>query len=221
MTSRTIAVITSLYLGLVYSSTSLLADSDLTQIVDFEDVSVRPSTGTPSNSISSRGFNFRATTRLRRNNRFATPDNGSTHLSMSDFYGANRVTMSIVTGEPFGISAIDLTGATTRCNCDDRNGVLQAATNIEVTGVYAHGGTIQQNFDVAPADETWRTYQFTDEWVGLSRVVLRGFGTPGDNGYALDNIQIVPEPNGFVIAVMLITCWKCMRNSRAAVSPSA
>ncbi len=142
------------------------------------------------------------------------PDNGSTHLWISAFYDENSVTFAGDNGESFGLIAVALTGVThTRCACEDRGNVLDAATRVEFTGFYSLGGTIQQSFEIATADETWQTYRFSGAWTGLRSVVFQGPGARRDNSFAVDNIRLFPETANpclfFTVSLLFLAKKRC------------
>jgi hypothetical protein len=165
--------------------------------ITFEDIGVAPGTEAfhdAGNDPISGGFRFDAATHSHIANRSWGTDNGSSHLVADDLFGPDPITVSPLSGQPFALTALDISEA--------HPDAFFAARQVEITGHLFGGGTISttlfldNNLVSGVYANYFQTFTFDAAWGNLSAFTLAGGGAQAGNYFAIDNVvaQSVPEP---------------------------
>lgn len=183
-------------------------------IIDFENV---PG-GSPflNSDIQSNGFNFSFQAdhaHLLNESHLGFPSNGTNYLAVDDSNGDNPVTMSVyaLNGQLFSLHQFDLAEF-----------FSQPSTEIEITGFYSGGGTINSLitpdgfYDGIGGEDDFETFLFDVNWTGLSNVVFDSIAVQGTHqGWAIDNIVVdyvasIPEPSTFSLFLLAIGAFSLL-----------
>ncbi|MEW4487042.1 NF038120 family PEP-CTERM protein [Thalassoglobus sp. JC818] len=176
------------------------------ELIDFESQSIAWTTGFTDN-----GFNFTSTSpaglfgAATASPQFMSPigpDNGSSRYLLSHNAGT-VISMTQANGNPF--SLLSFLGG------EAHLGVTSNwASDIEVTGFLAGGGTVVQSFaldgihDGAGGQPDFQLFNLSGSFANLTEVQFGGLGGNAQLFYSIDNISVgttaaVPEPSSMAL----------------------
>jgi len=190
--------------------------------ITFEDIGVLSGTEVLYNGANdpiSGGFRFDAASHSHIANRVWGTDNGGTSMVVDDVLGADAITVSALSGDPFALTSLDISEA--------HNSAFFTARQVEITGNLFGGGTVSKtlfldnNLVNNVFANYFQTFVFDAGWGSLSSFTLNGAGAlaGGGNYYAIDNVVVdraVPEP-GTLSLLGLGSAFLFGRRRRTAV----
>lgn len=183
-------------------------------IVDFEDVD-----GNGNDIITStisRGFGFTSA-------HFHAIDDAASSETIADQLGSNvyigheggniaqAITMTAIDGSPFSVGGIDAARLWV-ANSTPVN-LFPNALYLELVATFSAGGTSTLLLPL-PTVGSWQTYSLSLH--NLTSLQMNGVNSAGLGNFAIavDNIQIIPEPVGPLLAILAITGLSALAGQR-------